>query len=398
MTLDLVSRTYNGGANNWTIVAEATLSSNRVCLPIAFNCIVGQLTKPSNASLIQLRCQSPAWNHLLVFRDHCLRQTFFAGHQQEFQFTYTTDPGVGTGSVDLAVEFGRGFLPVEFQQLATATLTVSLDATLEVSKVCPAEVESAATVNCTVTVRNPSSGPATTVSLVDSPDGTLITGGTLTETGTSAWTCGSLTCTIGSLAAGTTTTFSYVGTAATTATGGDGSNTAALTWNSGTASAVDPIVVVGNGDTRLEIEKVTSQSEATPGQPITWTIILTNAGPLAATDPVVTDTPPVGVNGLTLTYVSGMGTWNCSGVSCTAATMPVGTTTFTATGTVAADAPTDRALVNEVGVAWANDILGPDFPITAGSAVPVVASATTTSTPAGSDPANSGGTPLSVVG
>ena len=135
--LALVSRTYNAGDDNWTIVADATLTSNRICLPIAFNCIVGEVSSPSNASLVNLECRSVLWNHLLVFRNHCLKEIFWAGHKQLFRFTWTTDPGVSSGTVQLSAEFGRGFLPVTFQQLAVANLTVDLSQTLEISKSCP---------------------------------------------------------------------------------------------------------------------------------------------------------------------------------------------------------------------------------------------------------------------
>ena len=73
-------------------------------------------------------------------------------------------------------------------------------------------------------------------------------------------------------------------------------------------------------------------------------------------------------------------------------------------GTVAGTAAPDSAIVNEVQVRWDNDILGPDFPISAGAAIPVVAAVTTTTTPGGSTGKTAGpgsgseGAPLSVVG
>ncbi len=160
------------------------------------------------------------------------------------------------------------------------------------------------------------------------------------------------------------------------------------------------MVVVGNGDTDLEIQKSTTQTQVKPGGQVSWIVEVDNKGPLDALDVVVTDLAPAGVDGMSLTYASGVGTWNCSSVTCTAASMGQGKATFTATGTLWSGATPDTAVVNEVELRWENDILGPDFPITAGSAIPVVAAATTTTTPGdtGTLPSGSGGAPLSIVG
>ena len=399
MKLELISRTFNAGPNNFTIVAEATLSSNFICLRIWFNCIVGEVSSPSNATMVDLQCQSPLWNHLLVFRDHCLKEIFHAGHDQKFQFTYDTDPGVISGNVDLNVEFGRGFLPVQFDQEATASLTVNLDEILNVSKECPTDVASGAAVTCTVTVSNPTAGPASLASLTDVPGGTFVTGGTLTETGTSDWACAALTCTIDPVPAGVTTVFTYAGTAATTTSGGEGSNAAQLTWTGGSDNASDTITIIGDDDADMTIEKSTTQASATAGGSVTWTVTLTNLGgstdPIDAADVVLTDITPDLVSDLTLTYESGVGTWDCAALTCTAAAMPVGTATFAAAGTVDASATVDAALVNEADVLWTNNILGPDFPLTAGSVLSVVAGATTTSTTPSGTPSAA---PISFVG
>jgi uncharacterized repeat protein (TIGR01451 family) len=389
MTLALVSRTFNLSTNNWTIVAEATLNSNRICVPGIFDCIVGERVAPSNASLQSTECLSPLWNHLVVFRDHCLKQVFHAGYDQKFRFTYATTPGVTTGSVTLNAEFGRGVLPYIFQQLATATLNVNLDTALDVTKSCPSTVDSAATVTCTVTVSYPAlSGPSLTgVSVTDVPDGTqILASGTLAGSG--VWNCLLLTCTAASLSPGESASFTFTGTAATTPTGGDGSNTANLTWDGGgSASATDPVVVVGSNDTVLSVNKTADKTTAVPGGPVSWTVTVTNSGApggaaISGTDVVLGDIAPTLVPNLSLAFSSGVGTWTCNGTTCSAATMPVGTATFTASGTVASTATVTQTMVNEVGVTWANDIYGPANPATAGASVSAeVASATTSTTP-----------------
>lgn len=150
------------------------------------------------------------------------------------------------------------------------------------------------------------------------------------------------------------------------------------------------MTILGTGDTSLVVEKVTSQTTVKPGGTVTWTVTVTNQGPLPGTTVAVTDTPPAAMSGVTMTYASGVGTWACNGLTCTTATMPVGSATFTVTGTVSASATSATPLVNEVGVTWANDIEGPDFPVTAGSVVEVEATAATTTTP-GSTTTTAGG-------
>ena len=393
LDLDLVSRTYNASTSNWTIVAEATLDSNRICVPLVFDCIVAEQTAPSNATLTQVDCLSPLWNHLVIFRDHCLKQVLHAGYHQRFRFTYVTNPGVVSGTVDLTAEFGRGVLPYVFQQLATAALTVDLDTALDLATSCPATVDSAQSVACTMVVSYPAAaGPTITgISLTDVPDGTYIqTGGTLSHTGGgSGFSCGGLICSAGSLNPGESASFTFAGSAATTTTGGDGSNRADLAWTGPTAGSVtqtDPIVVVGSGDTVLSVTKSADQTTAAVGSPVSWTVTVTNSGapngtPTTATDVVVGDVAPALVQNLTLVFTSGVGSWTCSTVTCTAASMPVGSATFTATGTVSAAATAGAPMVNEVGVTWANDIYGPANPATAGAMVAAqVAAATTTTT------------------
>ncbi len=407
LDLDLVSRTYDPGDDNWTVVAEATLSSNRICLPVVFNCIVSQVGEPSNASLTELRCDNPGWNHLLVFRDHCMKQLLFAGHDQKFTFTWTTDPGVNSGEVVLDVEFGRGVLPVTFQQLATATLTVDLGVNLDLRKTCPTEVDAGATLTCTIVLdypATPGGGPdATDLSVTDTPDAdlaALVSGGSLAlESGSGTWNCAASACSDGELSNGESATFTFSAAVADDPIGGSGTNDVAAATPGGTLEADDSVTVVGNGDTRLEIAKTTEDTEANPGGPVNWTVTVTNAGPLPALEVLVSDIVPDGVENASLTFADGVGDWTCESSSCSSTSMPVGSATFSFTATVSADTAGDRSLVNEVGVTWTNDILGPGFPITAGSAVPVVAGATTTTTsvPSGGS-GGSGGSPLAIAG
>ena len=388
LSLELVSRTFNVSTNNWTVVVDATLNSNYLCFPLLFDCIVGELTDPPNANLTDLQCLSPLWNHLIVFRNHCLKQIGHAGQDARFRFTYLTDPGVTTGNLSVSAEFGRGVLPVTFQQLATASLTVDLNTSLDLTKSCPDTVASSAAVECTISVSYPfDSGPPIAATVVDEPDGALIVGGTLTQdSGTPSWTCAALTCSA-TVNAGESATFTYAGSAAATSTGGDGYNRVRFTLG-GTASVTDEITVVGTGDAYLGIAKTSAQQNVKAGAPVTYTITLTNSGGLggsnvAATNVELADTAPAFVSGMALSFTSGVGTWACNALVCTTASMPVGSATFTATGTLSAEAVGGTIVLNEVGVTWFNDVFGPAYSEVSGAAV-TVETTTTTTTPSNS--------------
>jgi uncharacterized repeat protein (TIGR01451 family) len=386
MALELVSRTFDASANNWTVVVDATLDSNYLCFPVVYDCIVGELADPANAALTDLQCLSPAWSHVVVFRNHCLRQLGRAGQDAQFRFTYVTDPGVTTGQVSLSVEFGRGVLPLTFSQLASASLVVDLDTALDLSTSCPDSVDAGAAVECTATVSYPfSSGPAIPATIVDEPDGTLITGGTLTQTGgTPSWTCASLTCSA-TVNAGESATFAYTGTAAASASGGNGSNRVRFTLG-GTADLVDEITVVGSGDAILNLAKTASGSTATPGSTLTWTITVQNTGgsggsDVAASTVQLVDSAPAQLANASVRATGGVGEWSCSGLTCTCASMPVGSATFSVTGTLSNDVAAGTVVLNEADLTWSNDVFGPDYAEVAGAGI-TVATTTTTTTPA----------------
>lgn len=90
----------------------------------------------------------------------------------------------------------------------------------------------------------------------------------------------------------------------------------------------------------LRITKTDGLTATSPGQTVTYTIVVTNAGPSTATNATVADTFPAALSGVTFTSVTGggmvtgntaMGNGNISDT----VTMPSGSTiTYTATGTV----------------------------------------------------------------
>ncbi len=93
----------------------------------------------------------------------------------------------------------------------------------------------------------------------------------------------------------------------------------------------------------LGITKTDGQTRVGPGQSLTYTIVVSNAGPSVATDAVVTDTFPGALTGVTWTCVGASGgscgSANGAGNINNTVTVPVGgTATFTASATVAGGA------------------------------------------------------------
>jgi uncharacterized repeat protein (TIGR01451 family) len=145
---------------------------------------------------------------------------------------------------------------------------------------------------------------------------------------------------------GGTATFTVTGTISASATG-TLTNTATITPPAGTTdptpgdnSATDTDTL--NPQANLAISKTDGATTATPGSPITYTIVATNAGPSIATGAVVADTIPASITGATWTaiYAGGAsGPASGSGNINATVNIPVGgTATFTVTGTISANA------------------------------------------------------------
>jgi uncharacterized repeat protein (TIGR01451 family) len=184
---------------------------------------------------------------------------------------------------------------------------------------------------------------------------------------------GTLTCSIPSLANGASASFTVV--VNVTAVGGSITNTVvgssdtadnALANNSATATTT----VIAPPSADLGITKSTPATNAAPGAPVTYTIVVTNHGPDAATSVTMTDVLPASLKFQSLSSPAGFSctlpTVGATGtISCTAASLANGATaTFTlvvtsasnASGTIANTAsvsgtPTDPSSGNNGAIA-----------------------------------------------
>ncbi len=207
------------------------------------------------------------------------------------------------------------------------------------------------TVSWRVTVTNGGPSTATGVTTTDAVPadvtGVAVSG---VPAGTTCSVQGStVTCTTATLAPAANTSFVVTGTLAASHTG-DLTNAAAVT-----ASTADPVSTNNSvaliTPTAPSADLGITKSGATPnpgvaGQPVSWTLTVTNTGPSVATAPVFSDTVPASVTGVAVTTPAPG--WSCTvtgqDVGCAAASLAPGTTvTVTVRGTLAATHTGDLA-------------------------------------------------------
>ncbi len=196
------------------------------------------------------------------------------------------------------------------------------------------------------------SGPSDAQSVVVSD--TLPSGLTATAATTTAGTCGhdgvTVTCNLGTVAVGGVVTISVLVNVASGVTG-NVTNTATVTSPTkdptpvnNTNTAVDPSVPsVPSAD--VGIVKTVSPSPFVPGQPVTYTLTVSNAGPSDAVDVTVSDLIPSGMTGTAVTTSAGLCNIVNQKVSCVLGTVVAGAT-VAVTLTVDTDPSVSTAITN----------------------------------------------------
>ncbi|MFC4820186.1 DUF6923 family protein [Dokdonella ginsengisoli] len=216
-----------------------------------------------------------------------------------------------------------------------------------------------------ITVQNAGTGPTTApITVAD----TLPSGVTFVSAAGAGWSCTgapALSCTFaGTLAAGATTTLTIDVTVNAGATNADNSATASGGGDPGCPAAgrcTGTVVVPVSAIADLGITKTDGSTIYTPGSPITYTIVASNAGPSIAVGATVVDTIPPGITGATWTAVYSAGASGPPGgtgsINATVTIPAGGTATFTLTGTV--DANATGPLTNTATVASPADTPDP---------------------------------------
>ena len=233
----------------------------------------------------------------------------------------------------------------------TATYATHADLGIAASA-APEPVGAGTTLTYTLTVTNAGPSQASSISVVD----TLPAGVSFVSTTAAGWSCsgtGPVTCTLPSLGLASASPISIAVTAPAEA----GPLSSSATVSSATAdpsaandTAVTPSNVFARSD--LSIGQTGAPAEICTGQPITYTLSVSNAGPSTATSLSVSDVLPAGA---TLVSASGSG-WSCSGtatVTCTRASLAVGAAPAIA---ITIDAPASAgSAVNAASVSSAVD-------------------------------------------
>lgn len=210
--------------------------------------------------------------------------------------TTTVNPASSSTATDLAITKTASPEPVVAGQLLTYTLTVSNNGSNGVTDATVTDVLPAG-----LTFINASTPAGTTFTNVN----------------------GVLTFSLGSIAAGASDTITLLVTPSSDVTAATSiTNTATVTSSAGDtnpannqATATSTVNPTSTGTaTDLVISKTSSPEPALPGQAVTYTIQVSNAGPNAVTDATVTDVLPSGVTFINATTPTGTTFTNANGV------------------------------------------------------------------------------------
>ena len=278
-----------------------------------------------------------------------------ARDQATFTVTGTIASGATGGLTNTAtVAVPAGVTdPDTTNNAATSTVTLTPTADMQVTKTGPTQATPGTNISYTITATNAGPSDATGVVLNDvTPPG-------LTLVSVSGDCSRGFPCPVEpTFVAGASRTFTLtyavpsgyttpnpisntVTVSSTTADPQDGNNTATATTS------------LGGPVTDLGITKTNGVTTVVPGQTVTYTITVTNAGPTDAVGAHVSDVFPAALTGVTWTCAGtggGVCTPSGSGSISESVTVPVGgTVTFTVTGTVSAAAV--GVLVNTASVA-----------------------------------------------
>lgn len=256
----------------------------------------------------------------------CTTAAFAPGATASFTLTVNVAASVapaGTIANTATVTSATGDPNSGNNSATSGAATVSASADLNVTKSGPAAVSPGTDITYTITVTNAGPSDAANVSLSDPlPANTTFVSSTQTTGPTFGCTTpavggtGTVTCTIATLNAGATATFSLVlHVDPATPVGSTISNTATVSSTTPDPTAPNGSstsnAAVAPGVTDVRIEKTANQPQLATGSNATYTITVTNDGPAIAIDTIVTDTLPAGTTYQSATPSQG----TCSGTT-----------------------------------------------------------------------------------
>ncbi|MFK7916504.1 MAG: hypothetical protein AB8G14_00385 [Ilumatobacter sp.] len=258
------------------------------------------------------------------------------------EYAVTFDPAITNGSTITNNAQADSITPLVAPTDASADVDVTREADVElVSKtVAPDPAVAGSTVEYAITARNNGPSVATDTTVVDDLPAGLTLAAPLPAGCTDAG--GDLSCDLGTLAVGDVSVIVFdvvVDPAAadeSTITNAASISATETDPNSPNDTASVPLTISTLAD--LTVTKQATPDPAVPGELLTYTLTVTNAGPSDALDVVVSDTTLGALDPATITAVPSAGTCDAS-VSCAIGTVEPGTAnavTVTITGTVLA--------------------------------------------------------------
>ena len=255
----------------------------------------------------------------------CTAATMASGASVTFTLNVRVNPSAAPGTIsNTATVASPTADPDNGDRSSTApdtTITAGSADLSIVKNTTATTVPANSTFTYTITISNAGPNAAANVSMTDVLPASLLFESIVRPSG---FTCttpaaganGTVTCTAASLASGANATFTMTVRVAPGSTSGTAINSASVTSttsdpdNTDTTDAAPP-VTLAPASSDVSIDKSTTTTSASPGQIVTWTITVSNAGPSTATNVVVTDTLPAGTSFVSATPSQG----TCSGTS-----------------------------------------------------------------------------------
>ena len=344
-----------GGTITYTQVVTNTGPSN--CANVTFNEAI-----PANTTFTSYSGTPPGWT-CTSFTSGCTNPSFAPGSITTFTVVVTVNAGTAAGTIisdtDTVTTTTRDTNTSNNSATVNIPVASATQADLSVSNsASPNPVSAGNNITYTQTVVNTGPASASTITLSESlPANTTA----VSLTGPAGWTCsvGTLTCTISTLAL-TTANFTFVVKVNTNATSGStitqtDTVTSASDPNPGNNSASASVLVAGSAD--LSVTNTATPVPVVAGNNITYTQVVTNAGPSIATGASFTETTPANTTFFSIgTLPAG---WSCSTpavgsagtINCTNPSVAAGSASFTVAlkvtaGTAAGTAINDIASVS----------------------------------------------------
>jgi uncharacterized repeat protein (TIGR01451 family) len=281
-------------------------------------------------------CSTPAVNGTGVI--NCTDADIPAGASGAATFTLVAKVNLGTATGTQITDTISATSDTNDPNLANNSATVqtivgaATTANLAVTSVgSPNPVIAGNNITYTVTVTNNGPGTAANVTLADTQPANTSFVSIAYASGTSGWSCSgsAYTCTIALFPVGSSTTFTLVANVGSAVAAGtvitDTANVSATTTDPNPSNnyATVTTIVATAGQSDLAVTKTGTPTTVLAGNKITYTVVVTNNGPAAAANPLLTDTfsclPPGGGTAFqcatvtsTTPYPTG---WTCNAAS-----------------------------------------------------------------------------------